>query len=817
MTLLPSSPGTAQEEWTDADFDLPDGQAIHTPSEKDEDDDEDWDIELDLGNTGGAKIQALPRSDPSFISSEPKMNIFRPPSTSSLETTDDDDEDEEGLSTIKMPLKPVVAIDRPQSPIDEDFEEGFSLPSDLTRLSLAPLSLNHRGSKQSLEWEDKDHTTSSQSSDAYSTLGFAHASPSSNSSASISNVETEDECEDDMDGLVIPSSIFDSGHGVQHLSHLLALKKAAVDTPPSSSATTEDDFEMGLSQTQQPRLRRVTSRSTSVPAQRQASTSLRPPSRVKSDRAKSPINPPQASAHQLQKLKHSPSPPLRPPPPGRSQTFQAFPSPGPAPSSFLFPKPGSLRGQKSHSGLQPMTSSSSKRLTRKASLSSLMEPPPEGSASGSGRARYDQPTAASRAKTQRKPSTTRLSQDYESPVRSSTPSSNSNSPRTTTMPAAGRFKIRAALSSVFRESPTSRTASPVPPRPPSNLSKAPRATAISPTPVVPKVLRKPKRVRTYGDGTELDAIDDLPTDRDKESRFRVQPAGYGNRIPGGSYAAKAAEKPPVRKTTRREGSDSSAASLQPSLRRASKMDLSCVKITASPPKKRKVATTSPTQAKRRPTLIRNLGSASAPKVVGDMKWNPQTLRWEGNDQVLKEFDAVVTSTRPALITHLSGSSMGSPVLSLAAGARRVGNMIFDPARMCWISALPPDEEEPDVFANLADDEEDGDGWETKGGTIRATIQLGNTSMASSNTTASSMDSPESIRSHTRTPSDAGSDRGSRASLICSNVDEAFVARCRVAENRHREDMNGWVHALAVRPPSDASFLYEIRALATRKY
>ncbi|KAF9022975.1 hypothetical protein BDZ89DRAFT_1070336 [Hymenopellis radicata] len=779
MTLLPSSPGTAQEEWTDADFDLPDGQAIHTPSEKDEDDDEDWDIELDLGNTGGAKIQALPRSDPSFISSEPKMNIFRPPSTSSLETTDDDDEDEEGLSTIKMPLKPVVAIDRPQSPIDEDFEEGFSLPSDLTRLSLAPLSLNHRGSKQSLEWEDKDHTTSSQSSDAYSTLGFAHASPSSNSSASISNVETEDECEDDMDGLVIPSSIFDSGHGVQHLSHLLALKKAAVDTPPSSSATTEDDFEMGLvidddvvlspsrllqkSQTQQPRLRRVTSRSTSVPAQRQASTSLRPPSRVKSDRAKSPINPPQA-----------------------------------------------LRGQKSHSGLQPMTSSSSKRLTRKASLSSLMEPPPEGSASGSGRARYDQPTAASRAKTQRKPSTTRLSQDYESPVRSSTPSSNSNSPRTTTMQQLD----------VFRESPTSRTASPVPPRPPSNLSKAPRA-AISPTPVVPKVLRKPKRVRTYGDGTELDAIDDLPTDRDKESRFRVQPAGYGNRIPGGSYASKAAEKSSVRKTTRREGSDSSAASLQPSLRRASKMDLSCVKITASPPKKRKVATTSPTQAKRRPTLIRNLGSASAPKVVGDMKWNPQTLRWEGNDQVLKEFDAVVTSTRPALITHLSGSSMGSPVLSLAAGARRVGNMIFDPARMCWISALPPDEEEPDVFANLADDEEDGDGWETKGGTIRATIQLGNmsgnSSMASSNTTASSMDSPESIRSHTRTPSDAGSDRGSRASLICSNVDEAFVARCRVAENRHREDMNGWVHALAVRPPSDASFLYEIRALATRKY
>jgi hypothetical protein len=101
-----------------------------------------------------------------------------------------------------------------------------------------------------------------------------------------------------------------------------------------------------------------------------------------------------------------------------------------------------------------------------------------------------------------------------------------------------------------------------------------------------------------------------------------------------------------------------------------------------------------------------------------MKWNPTALRWEGNDQALRDFDAVGTSVRPALITHLTGSSIGSPVGTFANGARVVGNMIFDPTRMCWISTLPPDEDEPDVFADLADDEEDG-GWETKGGTIRA--------------------------------------------------------------------------------------------------
>jgi len=60
--------------------------------------------------------------------------------------------------------------------------------------------------------------------------------------------------------------------------------------------------------------------------------------------------------------------------------------------------------------------------------------------------------------------------------------------------------------------------------------------------VVPKLLRRPKRLQTYGDGTELDHIEDLPTDRDKEVRYRVQPKGYGNRIPGATYASKVAEK-----------------------------------------------------------------------------------------------------------------------------------------------------------------------------------------------------------------------------------------------------------------------------------
>ena len=90
--------------------------------------------------------------------------------------------------------------------------------------------------------------------------------------------------------------------------------------------------------------------------------------------------------------------------------------------------------------------------------------------------------------------------------------------------------------------------------------------------------------------------------------------------------------------------------------------------------------------------------------MGDMKWNPQSLWWEGNDQALRDFDvATASSTHPVLITHLTGSS---PVTSLASGAHIVSKMTFDPSRMCWILRLLPEEDKLDIFAHLADDEDD---------------------------------------------------------------------------------------------------------------
>jgi hypothetical protein len=253
-------------------------------------------------------------------------------------------------------------------------------------------------------------------------------------------------------------------------------------------------------------------------------------------------------------------------------------------------------------------------------------------------------------------------------------------------------------------------------------------------------------------------------------------------------------------------------------------------------KKRKPPSSPATR--RKPHLIRNLGSAATPKglscisdclhynslhsftVVGEMRWNPKTLRWEGNDQALRDFDvAVGTSTRPALITHLTGSSIGSPVGSLASGARIVGNMIFDPSRMCWISTLAPEEDEPDVFADLADDEEECDGWETKGGTFRPN-QPNNDSLVSSETSGSAsssrFDAPSPARSRT-SQSDSGSDRGSRASLVY-DVDDSFADLCQKAEERHRTELRGWrLRQGDMFDVPDRSYLWEIRALATRRY
>lgn len=670
MSAIPA-PSTpfAREEWPDADFVFPDGEPIRA-SEASDKEDEDWVVEMDLGGSGGGvarpkfSLNNTASSNPSrSLRSIPQMFTIRPPLLSASpepQDNDDDDDDDEGVSTIKvtaLPLRPAPPIRAPVEPIDEDFEDGFAIPSELTQLSLRPsTSLLHRSSKTSLEWGDKDQTSSSQSSDAYSTLGFADNEPSSNyTSASLPETETEEDEEeedDQLDGLVIPSGLFESGQSAKKLNKLLEKKKREAltdDHVKVAAPDPEDDFEIGLvidndvalspsrllqnTQTSRTRIT-IAPRSHSAPSRSAAAGApLRPPSRLRNDRAKSPNNPPVSSAQQLRKLgatsasvvaaapAHPPSPPQPSATRTQTQTYsQAVTSAPAAHTTFLAPKPGSLRVQKSHTGLKPASPPSTRRLGRKASLPSLSESnQTQASGSGSGptatpaapiatsststtttqaTGRYDAPTASSRAKTHTN-STSRLHTfEFNSnvpPTRPSTPSSNPAALRLTMPTSSSRLKARPPISSVFPTpmptpsgsgagsawaTPLPRSTSPLPPagpstatiaRPPSSASIKAKHAQTQSVPSAPtvKVLRKPKRQKTYGDGTELDGIEDLPLDREKEGLYRVQPKGYGgasgsgNRVPGGCYpkGAEGLGKGTLRRkttTTKRELSGSSS-------------------------------------------------------------------------------------------------------------------------------------------------------------------------------------------------------------------------------------------------------------------
>ena len=564
MNRIPAPPIT--EEWPDADFDLPDDGPLHAlDPESDKDDVEDWDIEMDLGGTGGARVRTGPSPVPSVRSFPPlpQAITIRPP----LQPTLDEEDEEEGVSTIKIDtLRPKVDPTPAAPPaIDEDFESAFALPSDLTKLSLRPLS--HQSSKNSLEWGDKDQTSSSsQSSDTYSSLGFDHGFPSP-TSTSLPETETEDDDDGgDLEGLVIPSALFESGTGGKQLAKILEMKKkapVAETTPKVPTPDPEDDMEIGLvidddADFSPSRLLQTTQRPSSkrqsVSGGRTNSIGSRPPTikpttKTRTERTKSPIAPPPSSSRQLQKIRLSPSPPPRAQP-TRAHSYQALLSaPATSSSSVLTAKSVSLRGQKSHSGLKPASPPSShKRLTRKASLSCLMEishshvsgteanpsfvPPPVPSAQF---ARYDAPTASSRAKTHTSSTSRMRALDYNvPPTRPTTPSSNPAALRLTMPTSSFRLKARAPISAVFppSSSATPRAISPTLPRPPSSLSlhSRPGTSSSTASSSAPKVLKKPKRQKLYGDGTELDAFNDLPTDRDKESQYHVQPKGHGRSV-----------------------------------------------------------------------------------------------------------------------------------------------------------------------------------------------------------------------------------------------------------------------------------------------
>lgn len=201
-----------------------------------------------------------------------------------------------------------------------------------------------------------------------------------------------------------------------------------------------------------------------------------------------------------------------------------------------------------------------------------------------------------------------------------------------------------------------------------------------------------------------------------------------------------------------------------------------------------------------------------------MTWNPQTLRWEGNEAILRDFDHVASSTRPALITHFTGSSVGNSPLAGAPAARIVGDMKFDPEKMCWVSLLPPGEDEPDPFEGMADDEDDeGLRGTIRGASGRKLVSIGMSGAAS--TAPSSRFVSESTHSVATTTA-SWEDR--TLPQVGVEIPPELWIECRDAEERHKREMRGWTlrpaqssSDLRDREHKEEKRLWEVRKLAQR--
>jgi hypothetical protein len=259
-------------------------------------------------------------------------------------------------------------------------------------------------------------------------------------------------------------------------------------------------------------------------------------------------------------------------------------------------------------------------------------------------------------------------------------------------------------------------------------------------------ISKPRRVRHFGDGHELDAFDDLPTSAQVESRYIKQPLGSGNKTsirnklyqnvlpdrktpsPISSYASSrfvdnlprfardtAASRiaretslaqraqptgPLVPLTSQRVAQLSTRSNLNPP-----------ISLNHGRPKKSR----RPPQLK--PHLISNLSSAKDSKVINGMRYNPATFRWEGNENVLNAFDAPASTPSTTPVPHPTARDRDAatprPLLitniNTKKEIRRMGDMVFDPEHMCWLeikSTTPHGPQPDDPMAGFAALEEE---------------------------------------------------------------------------------------------------------------
>ncbi|EGC48262.1 cytokinesis regulator [Histoplasma capsulatum var. duboisii H88] len=253
---------------------------------------------------------------------------------------------------------------------------------------------------------------------------------------------------------------------------------------------------------------------------------------------------------------------------------------------------------------------------------------------------------------------------------------------------------------------------------------------------VKQTITRPNRRRNFGDGSELDIFDDLPTSASLESKFVKHPIRHGaprsmrsrlsqSHIVPPPMAHNPIPRPHTSPTkqdfTPRFAQDTNASRNAREQRIASMNFTQNREITPLVPLSTNWKSSTSVRAlshssiknhrekgsgDHKPHLIKPMGTGvHEAKSVKGMRYNPATYKWEGNENATVEFEPIPSPrsprTTPALITNVGATS----------GVQVVGGMVFDPQRMCWLKVaatqsgkevitLAPDEE--DVLEGLDD-------------------------------------------------------------------------------------------------------------------
>jgi hypothetical protein len=337
--------------------------------------------------------------------------------------------------------------------------------------------------------------------------------------------------------------------------------------------------------------------------------------------------------------------------------------------------------------------------------------------------------------------------------------------------------------------------------------------------MIPQQLRRPRRPRTYGDGTELDEFDDLPTSKEKEKQFTRAVKNNPNNSTRnssklGSIAPinpnnerKDGPNPPVAGSNQRSRSRLEARKAEGVRRRTLAINAQIKKIATKKGLIRQMSGNTLSQRKSISStclvLLSKYGSDSTFGIVStntEMRWNDQEARWEGNEHVLREFDNVLsTSSRPALISQLS---IQSPMMRSPTGAMQedmpdsglmnsfrnnkaqnhvVGGMIFDAESMSWRKVTGGGEDEDEL--QLESDEELELRWLADDESSSRHKPLGGVRDDGWNSLSSSLSLPHPQNKY-ESEDEFNRNRGRRFG--------SFWQACVEAEERHKQEIASWI-------------------------